>query len=122
MCERVQHHNKEAQYKRARTHVWKRLREAPRATERAPTLQRCEKDWCADLQSLQINILNFMQTSLNPMRSSCVQVAQRLLSGRRRSWLRYFMWSCFKQQKCEDSSISAWAESAAFHMACSPQT
>ena len=75
----VAQYNKEAQYN-SQESVWKRLREAPRATERAPTLQRCEKDWCADLQSLQMKILNFMQTSLNPMRSSCVQVAQRLLS------------------------------------------
>ena len=92
VCERVQHHNKEAQYKRARTHVWKRLREAPRATERAPTLQRCEKDWCADLQSLQTKMpterfSTDMTTALKPTRSSCEQVAQTRLAGMRRSLL-----------------------------------
>ena len=54
-------------------------------------LHRCEKAWCALLQSLQIKILYFMQTSLKPMRSSCGHVAQRLLSASRRSWLSCFM-------------------------------
>ena len=57
------------------------------------TLQRCEKAWWALLQSLQTKILNFMHTSLKPIRSSWSQVAHFLLSGSRRILLRTVMWS-----------------------------
>ena len=55
---------------------------------RSRTLQRCEKAWWALLQSLQRKILNFMHTSLKPMRSSYGHVAHFLFSGSRRSLLR----------------------------------
>ena len=48
-------------------------------------LQRCENAWCADLQSSHTKILNFMHTSLKPMRSSYGHDPHTLFAARRRS-------------------------------------
>ena len=54
-------------------------------------LQRCEKAWCALLQSEQMKILNFMHTSLKPILSSWVHVAHDLFAASLRRLLRCFM-------------------------------